>query len=535
MSYWRRLFLIYQIFLINLVGLTQAQPDLLGHFCNHTSNSIYQANLNNLLSSLSTKTDQYGFYSASLGEDPDTAHAIVLCRADADLDTCRGCIDNSTSKLTQLCPNAKEAIGWYDYCMLRYSNVSMQGIMAGDPRIFVWDDENVTSVRPFIQALTTLLEELRVQAASGGTRRKFATGSTLGPDSVNIYALVQCTPDISQQDCTDCLQGATDNIPLCCNGTKGGRVIRPSCHFRYESADRFFRDIPAASPGTKQERKEGNRTNKSRTVIIIVFPILSTLLLLVLAFSLYQSRKKHAVKKRFGSNVKYDSGLMRSVAKLFKVSRQRGVHRTGEEETQSQSVESLKFDFATLTAATNGFSSANMLGHGGFGSVGYMPPEYANYEKFSVKTDVFSFGVLILEIVSGKKNSGFRGPEHAEHLISYAWKKWRQGKASRLIDPTIKGGSKGEQTRCIHIGLLCVQENVAKRPTMDLVVLMLNSFSMSLQSPTKPAFLMDSSSSEPNTALPDKFPIRVTSSDQSPKHSVNLSVNEASITDPSPR
>ncbi|GFZ06295.1 cysteine-rich RLK (RECEPTOR-like protein kinase) 34 [Actinidia rufa] len=489
MSSSRRLFLIYQIFLINLVGLTQAQPDLLGHFCNHTSNIIYQANLNNLLSSLSAKTNQYGFYSASLGEDPDTAHAIVLCRADADLDTCRGCIDNSTRKLTQLCPNAKEAIGWYDYCMLRYSNVSMQG------------------VNDFV-------------------------GKTSSPGS---------------------FRGDSSKI---CNGEHSWSRL-------------------------------GNRTNKIRTVIIIVVPILSTLLLLVLAFSIYQSRKKHAVKS--------------------------------EEETQSQSVESLKFDFATLRAATNDFSNANMLGHGGFGSVykgkllngqeiavnrladcsgqdpikrmlldwelrykiivgtahgllylhqdsqlsiihhdlkaanvlldseknakiadfgmasGYMPPEYANYGKFSVKTDVFSFGVLILEIVSGKKNSGFRGPEHAKHLISYAWKKWRQGKASRLIDPTIKGGSKSEKTRCIHIGLLCVQENVAKRPTMDLVVLMLNSFSMSLQSPTKPAFLMDSSSLEPNTALPGKSPIRVTSSDQSPKHSVNLSVNEASITDPCPR
>ncbi|PSS04722.1 Cysteine-rich receptor-like protein kinase [Actinidia chinensis var. chinensis] len=260
MGSWRHLLFL---FLITLVSLTIAlpQPNLppfLGYFCNFTSSVVYQTNLNTLLSTLSNNTDKYGFHNASYGENPNTAHAIVLCRGDADLETCRSCINTSTSKLLQVCPNSKQAIGWYDYCMLRYSNASMEGIMVVDPRIFEWDDENVTSVAPFLQTVAHLLGNLRVKAASGGTLRKYALNSTIGPDSVSIYALVQCTPDITEQDCSYCLQAAIDNLHLCCNGPKGGRVITPSCHFRFESIGPVFRELPPVSPGRAYVSSTGN-------------------------------------------------------------------------------------------------------------------------------------------------------------------------------------------------------------------------------------------------------------------------------------
>ncbi|KAJ6728728.1 CYSTEINE-RICH RECEPTOR-KINASE-LIKE PROTEIN [Salix koriyanagi] len=68
---------------------------------------------------------------------------------------------------------------------------------------------------------------------------------------------------------------------------------------------------------------------------------------------------------------------------------------------------------------------------------GYMAPEYALQGHFSVKIDVFSFGVLVLEIVTGKKNS-FRNGDDIEHLISHAWKNWREGTAQDIIDPAFE-------------------------------------------------------------------------------------------------
>ena len=115
-----------------------------------------------------------------------------------------------------------------------------------------------------------------------------------------------------------------------------------------------------------------------------------------------------------------------------------------------------------------------------------------------------------------------------------AWKNWKQGIVSNLVDPTLKAGSTTEIMRCIHIGLLCVQENVAHRPTMTSVVLMLNSYSISLPIPSEPAFLLNSGT-ESNICLQWEHDSRVTESNQSKSSSVQASINEVSITELSPR
>ncbi|KEH16075.1 cysteine-rich receptor-kinase-like protein [Medicago truncatula] len=124
-------------------------------------------------------------------------------------------------------------------------------------------------------------------------------------------------------------------------------------------------------------------------------------------------------------------------------------------------------------------------------SNGYMAPEYVMHGQFSVKSDVFSFGILVLEIVSGAKNSSIRDGENTEYLSSFAWRNWREGTATNIIDSTLNNDSRNEILRCIHIGLLCVQENVASRPSMASVVVMLNSDSVTLPMPLEPAFHMD--------------------------------------------
>ncbi|KAK6268936.1 hypothetical protein QUC31_013096 [Theobroma cacao] len=144
---------------------------------------------------------------------------------------------------------------------------------------------------------------------------------------------------------------------------------------------------------------------------------------------------------------------------------------------------------------------------------GYIAPEYAIHVQFSIKSDVFSFAVIILEIV---------------------WTNWREGTALNLIDPTLRDGSRNEILRCIHIRLLCVQENVANRPTMATVVLMLNSFSISLPMPSQPAFFMDSNI-DSDMSSSRGYQSRISESKQSKSEPVPQSQNEASITEPYPR
>ncbi|KAK7391010.1 hypothetical protein VNO78_19288 [Psophocarpus tetragonolobus] len=621
--------LIFLLCLLLTLSYTTAQPSFLYHFCmndkgNYTENSSYQTNLNTLLSTLSSNTQiDSGFYNFSEGQNSDKVNAIGMCRGDVKPDVCRSCLNDSRILLTQRCPNQKEAIGWYDNCMLRYSNRSIFETMEPDPTYFLWTLNNATDMDQFNEALRGLVDSLRSKAASGDSLKKYAAGSTTGPSFQTIFALLQCTPDLSEQQCNDCLVRAISDISSCCAGKTSGRIGKPSCNLRFDTSPFYDSAVDTSPPphvssplpppsDTNTTSSEGNN-NTTRIVIAVVVPVVAIIGLIIFVCIFLRTRKQR-------KNVDYETEI----------------------DNEIEPTETLQFNFDSIRIATNNFSETNMLGRGGFGPVykgelangqevavkrlsmnsgqgdvefknevqlvaklqhrnlvrllgfslerkerllvyefvpnksldyfifdpfkrahlnwerrykiiggiargllylhedsrlriihrdlkasnilldaemnpkisdfgmarlfqldqtqgntsrivgtyGYMAPEYIRQGQFSVKSDVFSFGVLVLEIVSGQKNSGFQRGEHVEDLISFAWKNWREGTASNLIDTTLNTGSRNEMMRCIHIGLLCVQGNLNDRPTMASVALMLNSYSHTLPVPSEPAFFM---------------------------------------------
>ncbi|KAK8273619.1 hypothetical protein V6Z11_D10G018400 [Gossypium hirsutum] len=156
------------------------------------------------------------------------------------------------------------------------------------------------------------------------------------------------------------------------------------------------------------------------------------------------------------------------------------------------------------------------------GTYGYMAPEYAMEGLFSIKSDVFSFGVLLLEIISGQKNNGFHHLEHGESLLTFAWKLWSKGEGMELIDQVLVPSCvASEVLKCIHIGLLCVQEDPADRPTMSSVIFMLASDStITLLCPSEPAFSVGRAITKPAEPISDDGV---------------FSVNEVTISNFSPR
>ncbi|KAK2407514.1 cysteine-rich receptor protein kinase [Trifolium repens] len=135
------------------------------------------------------------------------------------------------------------------------------------------------------------------------------------------------------------------------------------------------------------------------------------------------------------------------------------------------------------------------------GTYGYMAPEYAMAGLFSVKSDVFSFGVLVLEIIYGKRNGEVFFSEHGQSLLLYIWKLWCEGKSWEFVEPIQrKTYIQSEVLKCVHIGLLCVQEDAADRPTMSTVVLMLGSDTMVLPKPERPAFSVGRLPNEDSTS-----------------------------------
>ncbi|XP_077243468.1 cysteine-rich receptor-like protein kinase 15 isoform X2 [Tasmannia lanceolata] len=702
--------LLFPSLLFMLGTHTTAQP--LYNFClktgNYTSNSPYETNLNRLLPTLSSNATRIRFYNATIGQSPNTVSARVLCRGDVTTAECRSCVDTASQDILQVCPFTKSAIIFYDYCLLQYSNVRISPTDNSN-EVYMWNTQNVTNPTQFNAQVGNLMERLIPLAASATSPRNFATRQVNISDFQSIYGLVQCAQDLTGSECSGCLQSAVSQIPRCCDGKEGGRVLGPSCNFRYEiypfveasritpapalappartplppstitttggeccdirgmssllkertcfiqcphdfttddcntckgieihgnipglpckckrtKLDRYNVESaalpplpsPSTSPTTTGKGRQPPIRKGRQLSRLIIFSTLGGLLgLSLLGFCVYCYLRR---RKR-----PQEGGNRENIHALL--------HHLGPPTGRDLPL----IDFDNLKVATNNFSNANKLGEGGFGPVykeiavkrlsrksdqglaefknevmliaklqhrnlvrllcwciqeeeklliyeympntsldvflfdptrhgelnwrrrldiimgiargllylhedsrlriihrdlkasnvlldqdmnpkisdfgmarifggnqmqantnrvvgtyGYMAPEYAMEGLFSVKSDVFSFGVLLLEIISGRRNSGFYRSEHAQSLLTYAWRLWLECKGQELIDPSMTDTCPpSEALRCIHIGLLCVQEDAADRPTMSLVVLMLGSESLGLSQPKQPAF-----------------------------------------------
>ncbi|KDP31753.1 hypothetical protein JCGZ_14985 [Jatropha curcas] len=131
------------------------------------------------------------------------------------------------------------------------------------------------------------------------------------------------------------------------------------------------------------------------------------------------------------------------------------------------------------------------------GTYGYMSPEYALDGLFSVKSDAFSFGIVVLEILSGRRSTGVFKPGQDSSLLSNVWKLWRQDQALDFLDDTLSESvNSNEFIKCLHVALLCVQDNPADRPNMSNVVTMLSSETTGFPTPKKPAFVEGKSISD---------------------------------------
>ncbi|KAF5763497.1 putative protein kinase RLK-Pelle-DLSV family [Helianthus annuus] len=619
-------------------NLTTAQSTDFGVYkCRTTHNfttTSYQQITETALTSLTGNVAKNGgFHHSTAGNTTGTPiTAVALCRGDIGPEDCENCVKNSIPSLQRNCPNQTEAAAWYSNCMIRYSDRKIIGIVDNWTFSELFNTARVSDSGEFDSALSNLTVRLQSEAAGGDSFRKLAVGSvTFGQDSVTIYGIMQCTPDLSKEQCSECLDGAVRELRRCCSGRVAARVFYPNCFVRY-SNEHFYNDPPLISVPSKLTRGKKNSTARIIYVVVPVVCVSVGLIGIGIWFFLTKIRRKDGVSK------KETASFSTLLAKRIRSS----ANDTVGMETVSR--QSLQYDFKTIEVATNYFSQKNKIGRGGFGLVykgvltngqevavkrlsetssqgvqefvneavlvaklqhrnlvrllgfcheskekiliyeyvpnksldyflfdpvkhghldwvtrwkiiggitrgllylhedsrlriihrdlkasnilldqdmnakiadfglartfegdqtlgntkkvagtlGYMSPEYAMHGHFSVKSDVFSFGVIVLEIVSGRRNSSFYQPDDVEDLLLFAWKLWTGGRALELLDPSLAESSYSENdvVRCINIGLLCVQEDADARPSMASVLNMLNNNSITLPQPKKPPYFL---------------------------------------------
>lgn len=244
MSLFKLLLLLFlvSVFICNC-NAQSADPTF--HFCNEDlkikNNTKVSNNIGSLLSELvSSINARDGFSVASQGKDGDQVYGLAQCRGDLSANDCLTCIQDASKQIRNLCPDQADARIWYDYCFLRYDIRKFYGQLDTSLGIIYYNVRNVTNPDTFNKELGTLIDKIRSEAVLPG-KKSFATGkSKVSSPFVTLYALVQCTRDLSQLSCAQCLATAISNFNTACSNKEGCRVFYSSCSVRYEIYPFFF-------------------------------------------------------------------------------------------------------------------------------------------------------------------------------------------------------------------------------------------------------------------------------------------------------
>ncbi|KAK2424425.1 cysteine-rich repeat secretory protein (DUF26 and DUF1204) [Trifolium repens] len=229
------------LFSFTLVFLIQTSfgTDPLFHFCsnsgNFTANSTYESKLKTLVKSLIYKTPSTGFGTGSVGlaqYQNEQAYGLALCRGDVSTSECKTCVTEASNEIQSRCPYNKGAIIWYDYCLFKYSDTDFIGKIDNSNKFYMWNLNIVNDTTTFNYKTKDLLSQLAHKATMNP--KLYATGEAELENSKKLYGLTQCTRDLSSDDCKNCLDIAINELPNCCDGKEGGRVVGGSCNFRYE-------------------------------------------------------------------------------------------------------------------------------------------------------------------------------------------------------------------------------------------------------------------------------------------------------------
>ncbi|XP_044973466.1 cysteine-rich receptor-like protein kinase 10 [Hordeum vulgare subsp. vulgare] len=380
------------ILLLLLAPLAAAQT--LGQICgnggNYTSNSAYQANLRLLSSTLPKKaaSDTTLFATATAGDAPDTVHTRTLCRGDTSASVCESCVATAFKDAQLFCPYNKDATLYYNACMLRFSSQNFLA-NADDHLLILKNTQNIMvdedSFRLFLFTLLNSTAQWTVNSL-----RRFTT-STLDLDispSTTLYCLVQCTPDLTANECAACLQPYYQYTIHYVDSKQGGRILGTWCTMRYEIYP-FFQGEPthritnlasavpaynttlgstpvtvssqsqqpaARSPSpeaqtTVQQHQGRSSRKRAMWILAVAAPLFSILFCFICSAVWMRTRRKGKV------NLNHQAAPNRREENAL-------VWRLEE-----RSSEFTLFDFSEMLHATHNFSKQNILGQGGFGPV----------------------------------------------------------------------------------------------------------------------------------------------------------------------
>nr|GMD91809.1 cysteine-rich receptor-like protein kinase 25 [Ipomoea batatas] len=461
----------------------------------------------------------FGTQEGSFTESERIIYSLAQCRPDIGNRDCETCLRKAIEELQSCCYSRLSAtalsLDCYMKCFLLGYILILCICFQISPFIgatlplgnFCQNTPTYTPNTTYEANLKSLLPTLSSHANRQNGFYNFTAG-----DQDTVYGLFMCRADVSAADCGACVSDASSTVLQRCPNQTTATIWYDFCTLIYSDEPVYGIPNPSFVPfylynGNKdsvmkqrckewrsrkrRKKKKRNKGNSSSKLIIaIVVPVIGVTLFIAI-FCFVKIKKEKKSKTTAQTKAEDVSGI------------------STEEFSQ--------YDFATIQAITNDFSSENKIGEGGYGSVykGKLP----NGLEVAIKR------------LSRNSRQGAQEFKNEVGVVAklqhrnLAWKHWRDNTPLEILDPVLgESYSRNEVIQCIHIGLLCVQEDIEERPTMANVVLMLNSHSITRSSPGEPGFFFRGRS-EPNG----------TESDQSRSKSLPFSVNEVTISELDPR
>ncbi|XP_010455742.1 PREDICTED: putative cysteine-rich receptor-like protein kinase 39 [Camelina sativa] len=336
-----------------------------GRYFNGNSSS-YGHNRQNLFSTLAKKVvANGGFYNASLGKIPNRVHALALCARGYERQACISCVERATQGILHenKCQNRIDSFTWDEdeednvSCLVSTSNHSTFGNLELRPAVryespnSIEPWKNMTLFEKEWNAMANRTLEAAAEAENSLVLKYYSAGKAEFTEFPNVCMLMQCTPDITSQDCKTCLSKSVTLFKKEVWGRNGGEVYRPSCFFRWDvyafhgAFDNVTR-VPAPPRPPAQEKKSSRTDDKGRRIgdsgiiaIVVVFTFI--ILLVFVGFIMF-----HARRRKSNNIINGGAGY-----------------------SDSDGQQMLRFDLGMLLTATNEFSPENKLGQGGFGTV----------------------------------------------------------------------------------------------------------------------------------------------------------------------
>ncbi|KEH32942.1 salt stress response/antifungal domain protein [Medicago truncatula] len=248
----KKLILIFIIRFISIISLftksIAQSPNYVGDDChNSTEQSLtatYKSNLNKVLSLLSSDAIvSKGYNHTSIGENTiDAVYGLYDCRGDVTGSFCQFCVSTAASDVLQRCPNRASAVIWYNFCIFRYSNHNFFGNLTTSPSWQRPGSKNITNPQELDKAednMQSLISEATLE-----TNKMYAMGE-FNLSIEKRYGLVQCSRDLNEKQCNQCLEAMLDKVPKCCGTKIGWQVLAPSCLMKYD--DFMFYQLTSAT------------------------------------------------------------------------------------------------------------------------------------------------------------------------------------------------------------------------------------------------------------------------------------------------